>query len=535
LYISVAPVRQLDLVFMIDNSPSMAPKQEKLKAQFPKLIAALNDPSDHTLPDLRVAIIDSDLGSGGAWSSGTCGPKTTNGGASSVFGDLGHFQMINAASCGVTDSSALWLEYKGGNPVNYTGDINQVFGCLASGVGTMGCGEEHQLQAFEFALASRGIGNDAQQAMLRPNAYLGLVFLSDEDDCSAATNDGMFGDKPELAGESASLRCSTRTYRCNGANLSESGPGYPTTAAFQTAFQNCSARTDACPDAIDGGKGTDTAVPTSCSPLRDYKRIAQEIKNLKSSPDDQILVAGIFGWPIGGDFSKAEPVKFDLRPNPNLQDTVHPIIFDYWSFCYDPDHRPTHPDAKTGFDADAWGWGAGPGVRESAFIDEFGANGLKFSICETDYSGAMSEIGATLAKKLQNLCVDAKLYDTNLGNGSPAFDCRVVYRRPIVDAAGMVTYTEDANSLPRCDPSFSTSNPPPDGSSDCWKLVDDWSKCPNSGQLIEVLRTKAEIQSGPLTPGTKVGMQCRTCPDDISSLDPSSETYRACSYPPPPR
>jgi hypothetical protein len=34
--------------------------------------------------------------------------------------------------------------------------------------------------------------------MLRPDAYLGLVFLSDEDDCSAATNDGMFGDKPEL-------------------------------------------------------------------------------------------------------------------------------------------------------------------------------------------------------------------------------------------------------------------------------------------------------------------------------------------------
>ena len=59
-----APRRAIDLVFLIDNSPSMAPKQEKLKAQFPKLIAALKDPSDGPLPDLRIAIIDSDLGTG---------------------------------------------------------------------------------------------------------------------------------------------------------------------------------------------------------------------------------------------------------------------------------------------------------------------------------------------------------------------------------------------------------------------------------------------------------------------------------------
>jgi len=54
----------------------MAPKQEKLKAQFPKLIAALKDPSDGPLPDLRIAIIDSDLGTGNAYPNGACGPKT---------------------------------------------------------------------------------------------------------------------------------------------------------------------------------------------------------------------------------------------------------------------------------------------------------------------------------------------------------------------------------------------------------------------------------------------------------------------------
>ena len=55
-YITVAPMRHLDLLFMVDNSLSMKPKQDKMKAQFPKLIDALRDPIDQTLPDLRIAI-----------------------------------------------------------------------------------------------------------------------------------------------------------------------------------------------------------------------------------------------------------------------------------------------------------------------------------------------------------------------------------------------------------------------------------------------------------------------------------------------
>jgi hypothetical protein len=534
LYISVSPIRQLDLIFMIDNSPSMAPKQDKLKAQFPKLVDALKDLNDRTLPDLRVAIINSDLGTGGAWPSGSCGPRQLSDGQS-LFGDKGRFQMVNAASCGVMDDSALWLEYKSGHPVNYRGDIGQVFGCLASGVGTLGCGEEHQLQAFELALVARGIGNDAQQAMLRPEAYLGLVFLSDEDDCSAATNEGMFGERPELASESASLRCSTRAYSCNGKNLADSPPGYPTSAPFQTALQNCSARTDACPNAIDGnGPGTDTSGPTGCSPLRDYKRIAAELKALKTNPDEQILVAGIFGWPLGGDFSTAEPVKIDLRPNPNQVDTAHPYIYDYWSLCYDPNHRPSNPDPQTGFDAEAWGWGAGPGIRESAFIDEFGSNGLKFSICETDYSDAMSKIGAVLVTRLDKLCVAAKLYNTDFERTPrPATvdqlgaDCRVAFRAPQVDpGTGQVTYVEQPQSLPRCKAGATNGNV----DTDCWQLTVDHDRCGANGQLIRVLRTGAEVDAGRIAAGTKIGMECRSCPNDISNLAATSDTYRACSY-----
>ncbi len=526
--ISVAPIRELDMVFMIDNSPSMAPKQDKLKQQFPNLINALKDPSTGTLPDLRVAIIDSDLGTDNAWTSGTCGPNDENG--KNVFGDEGRFRMINASNCGVTDPNALWLEYKGGAPQNFTppagGDISTVFACLAGGLGTLGCGEEHQLEAFEFALVVGDLGNDAQHTMIRPEAYLGLVFLTDEDDCSAVGNDGMFGISPggsDLTAESASLRCSTRAYTCKGTgNLSNgtgspAAPGYPSTTSFQAAWADCSPRTDYCPNPVFGGNtSVDVSKPTDCNPLRDLTQMADEIKRLKSTPD-QILVAGIFGWPVGGDFTKAEPVKFAPRPNPNAAaDTAHPTLLDYWSFCYDPNHRPTNLDPKTGNDVDAWGWGAGPGLRESAFIDEFGTNGLKFSICEADYTDALTQIGTTLAARLQNLCVNYKLW-TNPATGQP--DCRVAYSVPGPDPTNPsnLVYTESPTSLPQCDRSYSLSNPPPDSFGDCWMLTTGSNKCPNAynGQLITVLRTAKEIAAGPLKVGTNVNMECTTCTDFV--------------------
>jgi hypothetical protein len=527
IQITVAPVRKLDMVFMIDNSPSMGPKQEKLKLQFPNLINALKDPGTGTLPDLRVAIIDSDLGTNNALTSGNCGPNRDNG--NNYFGDNGKFRMVAASSCGVTDPNAMWLEYKDETHKNFIppagGDISTVFACLAGGLGTMGCGEEHQLQAFEFALVLRTIGNDAQHALIRPEAYLGLVFLTDEDDCSAAWNDDMFGSSPggsDLSAESPSLRCSTRAYTCKGTgNLSDgtglpAAPGYPATKSFQAAWADCSPRTDYCPNPELDGKYVDVSKPTNCNPLRDLKAIANGIKGLKSDPR-QVLVAGIFGWPVGGDFTEAEPVKIAPRPNPNAgPGSSHPTLLDYWSFCYDPKHRPTNLDPVTGNDAEAWGWGAGPGLRESAFIDEFGDNGLKFSICEEDYTNALTKIGTTLAARLQNLCVNYKLW-INPATGRP--DCRVAYSVPGQDPKdpNSLIYTERPDSLPQCDPSYSVSNPPPDSFGDCWMLTTGSSKCPDAynGQEVTVLRTAKELAVGPLTTGTKINMQCTTCTDFV--------------------
>jgi hypothetical protein len=480
--LAVAPNRMLDLIFMIDNSPSMALKQAKLQSQFPKLIDALKDPNDGSLPDLRLAIIDSDLGSGGAYASGSCGPKTLPDGSSSTYGDLGRFQMVGTQACGVTDTSAMWLEHSKGQALNYTGDIGTVFSCLAAKLGTLGCGLEHSLQAFEFALVDDGIGNTDQRQMLRPSAYLGLVFLSDEDDCSAAPNDGLFGNRPELNGEAASLRCGTRAHACGGVNLTETPPGFPTTMPFVAPFSTCAARTDDCPNP------TDTSVPTTCSPLRGLAAMATEIKALKSKPEGQIFVAGIFGWPLSDADMATASYRIAPVPNPNTADTAHPTVYDYWPVCYDPNHLPSNPDPVTGFDATAASWGATGGLRMSAFVDQFGDNGLKFSICQPDFSAAMSKIGSALSKKMQNLCLPA-IY-------AQLTTCTANYLIP--DANGNLI--RQPTPVPKCN--AQQSNAP------CYSLATNPTTCPGAAYLVQ-LNQGIDAGVSALPYGTVLEFRCQ--------------------------
>lgn len=421
-------------------------------AQWSKLLAALADPVDGRYPDLRVAVIDSDLGTGGAYETGSCALKQLPDGTISLYGDFGRFQMRGGTSCGVTDTSARYLEYAGGRPLNYSGSIDSVLACLLDGLGCEGCGYEHSLQAFEYALVARGIGNDEQQKMLRPHAPLALIFISDEDDCSAATNDGMFGNKPELRAESASLRCATRAHACSGKNLSEPVPGYPTTGTFTAPLSTCAARVDACSNATDGAgvSSTDTSVPTRCSPLKSVRTIAQAIKSLKRDPN-RIVVAGIFGWPTSVEAMQTAEYRIDLVPNPNTHDTANPMVYDLLPAC-------TYVGQENLS-------GAAPGLRLSAFVDEFGTSGFKFSICEPDFSATMSQIGVGLARAIKHVCLP------------PSFasfaSCSTRYRTTNDDGSS----TEVRGSIPACD---ATGAPP------CYTLTPDSTACARGEFLVSV-------------------------------------------------
>ena len=505
LYLPAWTSRQLDMVFMIDNTPGMAPKVAKMNKQLPKLIETLKDPTDGTLPDLRVALINSDLGSAGTYLTGGCASKMLPDGTQSIFGDLGRFQMPKEPSVCTFEDGARFLEYEAGRPVNYSGDITTVLACMTGNLGTSGCDLQHQIQAFEFALAAKGLGNeDQQKAFLRDDALLALVFLTDEDDCSVATNDGLFGDFAEARGEAGDLRCATRAHQCGGRNLADAPPGYPTTASFSHPFKDCHARMgDECT------YETDTSQPTSCNPLKSIKLFAVEMKALKAAPDNQILVAGIFGWPL--DDSALERAEYKIAPLPNYNptDTQHPMIYDYWPICYEPDHLPSNPDPATGFDGDAAGWGATGGLRLAAFVDEFGGNGLKFSICQRDFASSMSTIGRSLARMLRHTCVGPKLADIDASTAGVQPDCTVSWRYSAQDPAdpNRSIWYEGTPPLTRC-PAGATSGSITES---CWRLVHDEHGCPSNGQLLEVLRAPSDAAS--LAPGTKIHARCRVCPD----------------------
>ena len=141
----------------------------------------------------------------------------------------------------------------------------------------------------------------------------------------------------------------------------------------------------------------------------------------------------------------------------------------------------------------------------------------------------MSTIGQTIAKKLQNLCVDYQLFDVDIATPGPQPECRVVWRTPVLDAKDptKVIYQESPSSMPQCPAGATQDNV----SEDCWQLISDPTKCPVKGQLLQVLRTAQEITANPTVPaGTKIGMRCLTCPDGATNLDPSSAAYQACNY-----
>lgn len=503
--VTIVPMRHLDLLFMIDNSGSMEPKQEKMKLQFPKLIDALRDRNDGSLPDLRIAILDSNLGAGASDSTDQC----------PAFGDKGLFQMRNAQACGANEN-ARWLEFTNGKPVNFTGQVNEVFGCLAKNVGVAGCGYEHQLQSVQWAFWLKD--NASQWDFLRPEAYLGIVILTDEDDCSAPPGSRMFNKR--VPADGTSLRCATRGHQCDGAQLT-----FPASGAVSVPYASCRARID---ETCDESKAN-TTDETSCNPLTNIATLVDYVKKLKGgdeNADEKILVAGIYGTPSASD-TAAPMYKIDLAQDPTYPADPSKKVWDYWPICYDPNYLP----ANVG-DYVAAQHGATGGLRIDAFLNAFPAkNRRAYSICESDFGPAMQGIGDALANLMGDLCVPFKLMDTSDKPGLQA-DCRVAYKIPreTKDDNGQWTqvWDEDSGSLPRCDASRTP---------DCWEVIrgnengTDAEKaaaksCPAKGSMPSQMVNVVRKPNSDLPVGTKAVMQCLTCVDQV----PGTKPVAGCDY-----
>ena len=168
----------IDILFVVDNSNTMGEEQKNLVTNFPKFIAAI-EAIKPPIKSYHVGVISTDIGAG---SSAGCSGK----------GDEGKLQHAPKSS----GCSASYPKYLSGPNASMARD----FACIAN-LGVGGCGFEQQMESALKALTSQSYN----QGFLRKNAPLAIIFITDEDDCSA--KDPTIFDLNNSAYGKASTRC----------------------------------------------------------------------------------------------------------------------------------------------------------------------------------------------------------------------------------------------------------------------------------------------------------------------------------------
>ena len=123
-----------------------------------------------------------------------------------------------------------FLKVDGKGNKNFTGDLPKVFSCMAS-LGTMGCGYEHQLQSLRAALAASDPSSTfspQNRGFIRRDAFLGIVILSDEDDCSGEPGANYY--QEPVPGQAGSFRCASLGHVCGGQPVQPSRTSAPPSA-----------------------------------------------------------------------------------------------------------------------------------------------------------------------------------------------------------------------------------------------------------------------------------------------------------------
>jgi len=169
------PTRNLDLLFVVDDSPGMRPVQQSLIRHFPILLSTLQYlPSG--LPRIHVAVVSTDMGAGDGSIAG----------CDATGGKNGIFQRAPRGECattGLAPGATFISDIDGGR--NYDGQLADAFSCIAP-LGESGCGFEHPLAAAARALGADGRPPPAEnEGFLRPSAFLAIILVTNEDDCSA--------------------------------------------------------------------------------------------------------------------------------------------------------------------------------------------------------------------------------------------------------------------------------------------------------------------------------------------------------------
>ncbi|MBA3392989.1 MAG: hypothetical protein H0T89_10110 [Deltaproteobacteria bacterium] len=161
--------RSIDLLFVLDSSPAMRAHRDHLATNTRNFMNVLNT-IEGGLPIVHIGVVSADLGTTGALDD-VAGPQV--GDRCAGRGDGGAFRRITTVDGDYLVDLILADRTR---PHNYTGLLPDVFAELAR-VGDDGCELVQPLEAMRRALRS-------DPSFLRPAAFLMVVFVTAQDDCS---------------------------------------------------------------------------------------------------------------------------------------------------------------------------------------------------------------------------------------------------------------------------------------------------------------------------------------------------------------
>jgi hypothetical protein len=409
--------RNVDLLFLVDDSSSMRNSQNNLLRNFPVLMNAL-EAIPGGLPNVHIAVASSDMGAGDGSIDG----------CDSTGGKNGIFQYTARGTCTATglDPGATFISNINGVK-NYTGNLADVFTCIAA-LGENGCGFEQPFAAITRALGADGAPPPAEnQGFLRPDAYLAVVLITNEDDCSAIPGVPLYDTTANMSladtlGPVANFRCNEFGHMCDGAPPSRLAPGGDVNATHTYS---------SCQPAESSGL------------LRSVADTAARLKALKADPD-QVIFAAITGPEAPYTVQWKTPSTNDSGPWPVIA------------------HSCTSSDGSF----------ADPSVRTSALVREFGANGLVLPICADDFAPALERIAGKIIDHISKPCVAGTIAKRP---GTSSDDCTVTSTSS--DGTGRVVQS----AIPACADNG--------GVGSCWQFAAGDATC--AGQTVDIVRDPA--------------------------------------------
>ncbi|MEZ4365422.1 MAG: hypothetical protein R2939_03930 [Kofleriaceae bacterium] len=319
------------------------------------------------LPDLHIGVVTTDTGCARA-DAGDDGLLSITRHVETGPNRLGRYAPAGTEAC----STAPGTRYLTANAGADVTSLRDDFACIAS-VGTQGCGLEAPLEAMRRALE-----NPANGDFVRDDALLAVVFIGDEDDCSAASDD-LFEQAATPYGLYSSFRCFEYGVTCEG-------PSDPRTPG---SYTDC--------------------VPAEGSPLvasvAEYQAF---LRGVKADPRD-VIVARI----------AAPPTPVRVVPTPAMGTTPAWVeVDDSCGYTIDG-----FEDAAGTFSLEQRAF---PAIRLDAFMTAFPQREFATTICDEDLSDGLVAIGEFFRDQFGYPCLDVPLYDANPALPGLQAECSVV-------------------------------------------------------------------------------------------------------------